>query len=91
MTLLLSRRLSAFAAAAAAAAAASGVRPAVAEMAASGVTAGGAVGAAPNIVPRRAGDRGSADHGWLKTSHTFSFADYFDPQVRRQEVESGGW
>ena len=33
----------------------------------------------PTFTIQRAAERAFADHGWLKATHSFSFADYYDP------------
>lgn len=41
------------------------------------------VSGTPVFAVQRSADRFHADHGWLRTFHSFSFADYYDPNNER--------
>jgi redox-sensitive bicupin YhaK (pirin superfamily) len=51
-----------------------------------------------NMVLHKADSRGMANHGWLKTAHTFSFANYYNPdrihfgalRVLNDDIVAGG-
>jgi len=42
--------------------------------------AGGVLMSGQVITVRKADQRGAADHGWLQSRFSFSFADYYDPE-----------
>ena len=42
------------------------------------------------VVVDKAQSRGYANHGWLKTHHTFSFANYYNPERVHLQLNRDG-